>query len=338
MGGSTTKTSIVAMIAVLALLIGPCSSFAQTGEPPQFVRFENNPIIKPSMLLGDNGENINGPSLIRVPEWVSEPLGKYYLYFAHHKGSYIRMAYSDSVTGPWTVYTPGTLQLKSTVCDSVPPGMVAYKHVASPDVHVDEAAGEIRMYFHCPAFLGGDPAERANYRQVTLVAKSSDGLNFDAGEELLGRPYFRVFRWDDAYYALGMPGVFYRSSDGLTDFVEGPTLFTRDMRHSALKLDGNILHVFYTIVGESPERILLSKVDLTPDWMHWKETEPVVVLEPELPYEGGHLPLAPSARGAILEPVRQLRDPAIFLEGDEIYLLYSVAGEQGIAIGELQIP
>ena len=30
--------------------------------------------------------NINGPSLVRVPEWVEDPLGKYYLYFAHHRG------------------------------------------------------------------------------------------------------------------------------------------------------------------------------------------------------------------------------------------------------------
>ena len=30
--------------------------------------------------------NINGPSLIKVPHWMENPLGKYYLYFAHHKG------------------------------------------------------------------------------------------------------------------------------------------------------------------------------------------------------------------------------------------------------------
>jgi len=31
-----------------------------------------------------------------------------------------------------------------------------------------------------------------------------------------------------------MPGLVYRSRDGLTDFVLGPTLFNPDMRHSAL--------------------------------------------------------------------------------------------------------
>jgi hypothetical protein len=35
-------------------------------------------------------------------------------------------------------------------------------------------------------------------------------------------------------------------------------------------------------------------------------------------------------------PVRQLRDPAIFPENGKTYLLYSIAGENGIAIAELK--
>ena len=54
------------------------------------------------------GSNINGPSLIRVPDWLPNPLGKYYLYFAHHKGEYIRLAYADDLSGPWTTYEAGT--------------------------------------------------------------------------------------------------------------------------------------------------------------------------------------------------------------------------------------
>jgi hypothetical protein len=37
-----------------------------------------------------------------------------------------------------------------------------------------------------------------------------------------------------------------------------------------------------------------------------------------------------------MQPVNQLRDPAIFEDSGKIYLLYTVAGEQGIAIGELR--
>jgi hypothetical protein len=42
-------------------------------------------------------------------------------------------------------------------------------------------------------------------------------------------------------------------------------------------------------------------------------------------------------RGGEDEPVRQLRDPAIFTEDGRTYLLYSVAGESGIAIAELTV-
>ena len=117
-----------------------------------------------------------------------------------------------------------------------------------------------------------------------------------------------------------MPGVFYRSRHGLSGFTEGPTLFTRNMRHTALKLDGPILSVFYTNAGDCPERILLSTIDLTPDWHSWVASAPVVVLDPELDYEGGHLPRVPSVRGLVSEPVCQLRDPALFVRtGIPIY-------------------
>ena len=73
-------------------------------------RLVDGPIIGPE-THPSLGSNIQGPSLIRVPEWVPDPLGRYYLYFADHKGRYIRLAYADTLTGPWTVHPPGSLQL-----------------------------------------------------------------------------------------------------------------------------------------------------------------------------------------------------------------------------------
>ena len=264
------------------------------------------------------GGNVNGPSLVRAPSWVSEPLGKYYLYFAHHTGSFIRLAYADQLDGPWSVYEPGTLRLKRSHC---------YNHIASPDVHVDEDRREVRMYYH------GWVADRV---QRTKVAVSADGINFEASAESLGLPYFRVFRYGVFHYAIGMPGVFYRSRDGLTGFERGPTLFGDNMRHTAVDVDGDTLRVFYTNAGDSPEMILLSTVDMGEDWLGWRASEPVMVLEPETVYEGTELPAAPSSRGIVTEKVRQLRDPAIFREGGETYLLYAVAGEQGIAIARVE--
>ena len=47
-------------------------------------------LIDSDMLPGQDGNNINGASLIKVPDWIENPLGKYYLYFSHHNGKYIR--------------------------------------------------------------------------------------------------------------------------------------------------------------------------------------------------------------------------------------------------------
>ena len=281
-------------------------------------RLPYNPII--TQHIGDKRDlegNINGPSLIRVPDWIENPLGHCYLYFAHHNGTYIRLAYAYRVDDPWQVYAPGTLKLEEAY---------AIQHVASPDVHVDNERREIRMYYHSPVPEGG---------QRTKVATSKDGIHFTAAPEVLGLSYFRVFQWDGWHYAIGMPGVLYRSKDGLTDFQQGPTLFPENIRHCAVKLDGSTMSIYYSMVGEAPESIYQSSIDLTPDWMNWRATDQQMLLKPELDYEGADLPNEPSKRGAIMEPVNQLRDPCIFEENGNTYLLYSIAGEQGIAIAGL---
>src|SRR5436190_22843375 len=101
-------------------------------------RLPDNPIIHPGLDARLDG-NINGPSLIRVPEWVPSPLGRYYLYFAHHQGTFIRLAYADELAGPWRIHAPGVLDLAESGFDD---------HVASPDVQVVPERREIRLYFH----------------------------------------------------------------------------------------------------------------------------------------------------------------------------------------------
>ena len=99
------------------------------------------------------GDDINGPSLIRVPAWIGHPLGHYYLYFAHHKGRFIRMAYADELSGPWKIYEPGVLDVEATAFyrpQPDPPGHIDtfYTHVASPEVIVDEANKRLVMLVH----------------------------------------------------------------------------------------------------------------------------------------------------------------------------------------------
>jgi hypothetical protein len=309
------------------------------GPSPVVVeRLPNNPILRPEMLPGDDGENINGPSLIRVPEWIERPLGRYYLYFAHHQGRYIRLAYADDLAGPWKVHEPGVLGLAGTPCDEIAsPRRARGKHIASPDVHVDLDPRRIRMYFHCPMYRSGPREDEDSYSQSTLLALSSDGLRFEVRPERLGPSYFRVFAWQGAHYALDKSKV-YRSGDGLDGFEEGPRVLPERTRHTAVRLEGSTLFVFLTRTGDDPEHVMLSTIDLSRPWLEWRASEPVTVLVPEEDWEGARLPAAPSESGLARGPHRQLRDPAIFEEDGETWLLYSVAGESGIAMARLRFP
>jgi hypothetical protein len=287
------------------------------------------------------GNNIAGPSLICAPKWIDDPLGRYYLYFSAHKGDYIRLAYADELEGPWHIFKQGTIQLEESLFPTTPADRMvkitqdpSYKgpdesmpHIASPDVHVLDDIQEIRMYYH---------GLLKNGRQMTRVARSNDGIHFIPEPEIISFPYLRVFMYDGWFYGMCMPGIFYRSQNGIDNFEQGPMLFNRNMRHSAIRLDGDQLQIFWTQVGDSPERILLSTIQLSKDWNKWKPTSPIEVLRPEKDWEGGNLEPKPSFRGAIIGPVCQLRDPAIYEENNKIFLLYAVAGESGIAIAELK--
>jgi hypothetical protein len=312
-------------------------------------RLKSNPIIHEGLLPKLEGDNINGPTLIKVPGWVSNKLGKYYLYFAHHKGKYIRLAYADQLEGPWKIYEPGTLKVDDCICKNAPVGTGEsvrhqgaensddnVQHVASPDILIDDKKKELVLYYHCPLEVEG---KRAQY---TLRAVSKDGLNFKADNVVLGEAYFRVFQWQGYYYAIGRSSSVYRSKDGRTPFEKGPNPFLKvqnpsTLRHSAVKIKDNTLWVFYSRVGDEPERILLSKIPLTGDWTTWSPTPPITVAQPETDYEGADLPIEKSKGGLYYGKVRQLRDPYLYEENGKWYLLYSTAGEHGIGIGELKI-
>src|SRR5437016_6077328 len=99
----------LALLCPLMFAIFPLN-LSRQDSGPVVRRLAGNPIITPA-TDSSIGSNINGPSLIRAPKWLEHPLGKYYLYFADHRGKYIRLAYADHLEGPWRIYKPGTLQL-----------------------------------------------------------------------------------------------------------------------------------------------------------------------------------------------------------------------------------
>ena len=42
---------------------------------------------------------------------MKQPLGRYYLYFSHHAGKYIRLAYADRLEGPWKMQAGGVMRI-----------------------------------------------------------------------------------------------------------------------------------------------------------------------------------------------------------------------------------
>ena len=289
--------------------------------------------------MGRTDENINGPSLIRAPQWLKNRLGQYYLYFAHHEGQYIRLAYADDLHGPWKIYEPGVIHVKDLPWNP--------DHVASPDILVDNEKQEIRLYFHSPvtpAPKSTDPDYRKKLestKQDSFVGVAKDGLNFAVRPESLGPSYFRVWQHGGYYYALprlAMP--LFRSKDGFAPFVKTKSPFEDDpvfksIRHVSVLPQGDMLTVFYSKIGDAPEHILMTQVSMSEKSSDWKATSPRSVMRPQTGYEGYALQATPSLRGSSSNPENGLRDPAVFEEDGRTYLAYSVEGERGIAIAEL---
>jgi hypothetical protein len=313
-------------------------------------RFPANPLISVNTSKSV-GDNVNGPSVIRVPGWVKHPLGRYYMYFAHHKGRYIRLAYANSLKGPWTVYEPGVLNVGDTIFarpQPDPPDSPAnlYTHVASPEVFIDEPNRRLVMFVHGMWTDGKrwptDPQTTAKwmrengYSQYTQTTISYDGIHFEARPGItLKTSYLRVFDWSGVHYGMARLGVLSRAQTIEGPFEPGPNPFDGPpyagrVRHVAPLVRGDKLYVFFSAIGDAPEKILLSTIALHGDWTTWKASPPVEVLAPREKYECPDLPVTPSRAGESEGPENALRDPALLSEHGKLFLFYSVCGEQGI--------
>jgi hypothetical protein len=154
--------------------------------------------------------------------------------------------------------------------------------------------------------------------------------------------YLRVFPLDGYLYGMARLGQLLRSKQPLATFEIGANPFATGpyadrVRHVATLLRGRTLYVFFTGIGDAPERVMLSTLDLAGDWKSWKASLPVELLRPAAPYECPDLPNVPSAIGEIEGKARQLRDPEVFEEGGRTFLFYSICGEQGLAAAELTV-
>jgi len=301
-------------------------------------RFASNPLLAIStdtnLSFGDRNIynrhgtwalNINGPSVVRVPDWVESKLGKYYMYFAHHMGSHIRMAYADAVDGPWRVFSPGSGVMRR----AENPG--CRSHIASPDVHV--VGNEFIMYFHDTKGHG-----------ITHIARSEDGLNFTADcTRSLGPFYWAAFEHRHEWYALAKNGssggILYKSPNGV-DFEKGPGALP-NMRHAAvfkINADADEAYAIFSRIGDTPEHLRISKMTFDNGWpIIDDDGQELLLPDPTVAYEGKGHPTT-SKEGAAHAGRLELRDPAVFVDDDgSIFLFYAGGGETGIAGARLKL-
>jgi hypothetical protein len=358
------------------------TSFSLLAQQFEVIRLnEGRPIIDKSMfsLAGapaDEGANINGPSAILIPDWIPKnkrpsPKAKYYLYFAHHKGLYIRMAWAENIEGPWLLHNTGkgvqqghrgVLDLGDDKLMNIGNSLSISTHVASPDVHVDNKNKRITLYFHGPSlFLG----EKTPF-QRSFVSTSPWGLDFSQNIRpvILGSSYFRVFEHQDNLYAVSNGAKLYKAPSLEKPWIPNdnfnfshslwekqPTkIFNKidfqiprhihpkpRVRHVAVIKTNEQLQVFFTVRGDSPERIYLSTVELQDkNWTDWSLTPFEEVLRAEKNWEGTHIPPAPSKSGTASKFVNQLRDPCILSLDGDLYLFYTGGGENAIGLVRLE--
>ncbi|MEM7213518.1 MAG: hypothetical protein AAF479_16825, partial [Pseudomonadota bacterium] len=280
------------------------------------------------------GDNTNGPSLVRVPESMPHKLGRYYLYFSHHKGQFIRLAYADQIEGPWTIHTPGVLPLSETPfaqCrpDLPQPGWATkldtdglYPHLASPDVRVLPDR-RLEMFVHGLAASG---------EQVSYRAESTDALRWKITGSEIPETYMRLFTWHGDTYAMARCSRLMRLEP--EGWQLGQVAIAPEVRHVAVLVHDDLLHVLFTRIGDSPERLLHTRIDLRDDWLSWQADDAVSVLCPEMDWEGAGEPVQASVIGA--EGFSNaLRDPCLFEDDGRVWVVYAGGAEHALGLAEL---
>ncbi len=278
-----------------------------------------------------HAKNINGPCLIRMPDWATRALGRYHLYFGHHSGKFLRLAYADQIEGPWRIHGPGVLSSTQGGFG----GLEKPGHIASPDLHINHEKKRIELFCH------GVTIREKGRSHLSRMLWSEDGLNFQEASCEIAPTYLRMFEVRGQRYGIAKaqdgtsPQVLLRWRGWGEPLEVGPS-FGYGIRHVAVQVEGDQLLLFYSRAETDPESILFSTLSLQGDWQSWPDSmrDEQLLLQPERDYEGIHYPRAQSKSQAQTQ-VCQLRDPFFFREKGRNYLLYSVAGEMGLALAEV---
>ena len=240
-------------IVLISLLILTCTGIGQDSLLQTTITRLNggNPVIDANWfgqfgITNSERNNINGPCLIKLPSWLNaadriDPSAQYYLYFGHHSGNYIRMAWSTNIEGPYTMFNAGSnndpsfpgrgvFDLGSSDEVKWPGGGTRlYGHCASPQVLIDDVNEQFILFLHGNANGTYDNIFSTN-NQKTFVATSSDGLNFNCPDtssviggvgggqnghglhnQILTNAYLKTFVYEGEMYGFTNYGVIWKS-------------------------------------------------------------------------------------------------------------------------------
>ena len=250
---------------------------------------------------------------------------------------------------------------------------VACRSLHGPDVHVDNLRRRLFMYVHGHGCIRANGDGNAFSSQPTFKFESHDGIiwhpshaekcahvrNAGTSEGVHYRPmralvaedlfYTRMIYHNDEKYIFGKSqedpeGYLTIKHCDLSRGLHDPRVrLLRGVRHFSLHKVQDILFIFFTLISDAPERIMLGTIDLSRPWLEWQVSPGPILAEPEMSYENGGAEELPSRAGsADCTARKELRDPFFYdtesstsvLRG---WLVYALKGEGGFALAVIEL-
>lgn len=192
--------------------------------------------------------------------------------------------------------------------------------------------------------------------QPTILYESNDGFSWRLNEKF--GTHWNLFYFTTPVY---LRGYFYvlsrmnnergiilcRSASLEGPFEEGPVV-AQGLRHLDLHLIDEVIYVFFSMIGDCPERIVLATIDTSSssDWNDWSLLPGPKILMPKHSYEHGDEALQRTHEGPAHHR-HEVRDPRFLPLPDEGnnknakilsgLLFYVVQGERGISVARVDI-
>ena len=173
------RTQRIALASALFAALAAAYPSAQDRPAPVTARrLAQNPLVTHQVVAIARRQRQRARRSSACPNGSNQPLGRYYMYFAHHMGAFIRLAYADRIEGPWRIHEPGVLPVASTAF---------YRPSA-------RSAGESRELLHPRRFTRGlrrphEPSSghvvpRLVHRGPEMAGRRAGGTRLGAEERL----------------------------------------------------------------------------------------------------------------------------------------------------------